>query len=215
MVYPISRIIIPSIYKLWLRKIEGIDNIPKGKPFIIAANHSSYFETLLLPAIVAPKVNKKVHALVNSYYWDNFFTRFFLDIWECIPVFVENEKSYKGKNMAAFEKAMNYLRNKELVMIFPEGRRSDDGKLQKAYTGIARLALLSKAPVLPIGVIDSHKVMPKGRLFPRFARCEVNIGKPMYFEKYYDRKINENMLQEVTRSIMKEIAKLIKQKYNY
>ena len=100
-------------------------------------------------------------------------------------------------------------------MIFPEGKRGDGRRLQKAYTGVAKLALLSKAPILPIGVIGSDKVLPKGKSLPRFVRCEVNIGKPMYLHQYYNKKINEKALQEVTRSIMKEIAKLIGQEYDY
>ncbi len=215
MAYPISRWIIPPIYKLWIRKVNGLDNIPKDKPFIIAANHSSYFDIFIPAVLVIQRANKDIRALVNSYYWSNFLTKYFLNIWQAIPVFVDKEKNSKQKNKLAFEKASGYLKKNDLVMIFPEGTRSNDGKLKKAYTGVARLALKSKAPVLPIGIIDAHKVLPKGKAFPRFVRCEVNIGKPIYFEKYYNKNINEKVLEEVTRSIMKEIAKLIGQRYNY
>ena len=78
-----------------------------------------------------------------------------------------------------------------------------------------RLAISAKVPVLPVGVIDSHKVVPKDKLLPRFARCEVKIGKPIYFEKYYNKKLNKKIYEEVTRNVMKEIAKLITQIYNY
>ena len=100
-------------------------------------------------------------------------------------------------------------------MIFPEGKRSPDGKLQKAYNGSAKLALKAKVPVLPVGIIDSHEVLPKGKILPRLKRCEVKIGKLMYFYKYYNKKPNEKIYLQITRKIMKEIAKLIGQKYNY
>jgi len=215
MVYPISRLIISPVYRLWLRKADGRANIPKNNPFIVAANHVSYFETLLLPIIIVPETNKKIHALVNSYYWGNFFTRYFLNLWECIPVFVEKSEKDRSKNKKAFKVALNWLKKNEIIMIFPEGKRGDGRRLQKGYTGVARLALQSKAPVLPVGVIGSDKVMPKGASFPRFARCEVKIGKPMRFPQHYNKKINEKALHEVTRSIMKEIAKLIGQEYDY
>ena len=215
MAYPISRWIVLPIYKLWLRKVNGLDNMPKGKPFIIAANHSSYFDIFIPAVLVIRRVNKDIRALVNSYYWNNFLTKYFLNIWQAIPVFVDKEKNSKQKNKLAFEKASDYLKKNDLVMIFPEGTRSNDGKLKKAYTGVARLALKSKAPVLPIGIIGAHKVLPKGKAFPRFVRCEVNIGKLIYFEKYYSKKTSKKMLEEVTRIIMKEIARLIKQEYNY
>lgn len=214
MVYPIGKLTVRPICMLWVRKIEGLDNIPKGKPFIIASNHASYYDSLLVPSAIVPKIDKKLHALVNSYYWKPFLTRFFLNVWEAIPVYVDKEKNSKEKNKQATEKAINYLKNKELIMIFPEGRRND-GKLIKAYTGVAKIALKARVPVLPVGVIDSNKVLPRGKTFPRFKRCEIKIGKLMNFEKYYSKKVNEKAYQNVTRQIMKQIARLIGQKYNY
>ena len=215
MVYPIGRFIVPPIYKLWLRRVKGLNNVPKDKPFIMAANHTSYYDVLLLPCIIVPKINKKIHALVNNYYWRNFFTRFFLDLWENIPVFVDKEKNTKENNKLALKKALQHLKNNELIMIFPEGRRSYDGKLNKAYAGIARLALQAQVPILPCGIIGSNQVLPKGKILPRFTKCEVKIGKLMYFKKYYNKKPTKKILDNITRSIMKEIGKLIGQKYNY
>ena len=215
MAYPISKWIIPTVYSPWIRKVEGLENIPKDMPFIIAANHSSYFDALIVPVIIVHRINKKMHAMVNSFYWKPLLTRFFLDLWESIPVYVGKEKDSKEKNKAAFEKALNYLRKNELVMIFPEGKRSYDGKLQRAYTGVAKLAIKAKAPVLPVGIIDSNKVLPVGKILPRFIRCEVKIGKLIHFDKYYNKKINDKLLEDLTTKIMKEIAKLIGQKYNY
>ena len=215
MAYPISKWIIPFIYSPWIRKVEGLENIPKDIPFIIAANHSSYFDALLVPVIIVHRINKKIHAMVNNFYWKPLITRFFLDLWESIPVYVEKEKDAKEKNKQAFEKALNYLRKKEPIMIFPEGKRSYDGKLQRAYIGVAKLAIKAKAPVLPVGIIDSNKILPVGKMLPRFVRCEVKIGKLMNFDKYYNKKINDKLLEEITRSIMKQIAKLINKEYNY
>ncbi len=215
MVYPIGKLIITPIYKLWLRKAEGIENVPKKGAFIIAANHTSYYDAMLLHSIIIPKINRKIRALVNSYYWKPLISRWFLEWGECIPVYVGHEKDAKAKNEAAFQEAVSYLKKGGIIQIFPEGARSHNGKLQKAYTGIARLALTSKVPVLPAGIIGSEKVMPKGALFPRFARCDVKIGKSITFEKYYGKKPNNRIFEEVTRSIMKQIAKLTKQQYNY
>ncbi len=215
MVHPIGKRILVPIYKLWLRKVEGLENIPNDKPFIIAANHASYYDALLLHVIIMPKIDKKIHALVNSIYWKFFITRIFLDWGECIPVYVNKDKKFKEKNKMAFEKAVKYLRKKDSALVFPEGTRSPDGKLKKAYNGIAKICLEANVPVLPVGLIDTNKILPKGKMFPRFKRCEVKIGKPMFFDKYYSKRINNKMLENITRSIMKEIAKLIGQEYNY
>jgi len=214
MAYLIARLLIKAVYKPWIRKVEGVENIPKEEPFIIAANHSSYFDVFLLPIIILPKISSRMHAWVNAYYWNNAIIRFFLDLWGGIPMHVGKEENSKEKNNDSFKLTVSRLKKNEPVMIFPEGTRND-GKLKKAYTGIARLALAAKVPVLPCGIIGANKVLPKGKMLPRFARCEVKIGKQMHFEKYYNKKPSSKILNEITRSIMNEIAKLINQKYNY
>ena len=210
MAYPIGKIIVPALYRPWIRKVEGLENIPKDRPFIIAANHSSYFDAFLLPTIIVPKINKRMHAWVNALYWKNSITKFFLDLWGGIPMHVTKERNAKEKNKKAFSLTIDHLKKKEPVMIFPEGTRND-GKLKEGFTGIARLALAAKVPVLPCGLIETGKVWPKGRMLPGFARCEVRIGNLMQFNQ----KPNKKSYEEVTRKIMKEIARLINQKYNY
>ena len=212
--YPFWRYIGTPIYTMWLRETRGINNIPRT-PFIVAANHSSYYDTLLPHFLIIPITEKKVHAMVNANYWKIPVARQVLDHGECIPLYVRDEGNAKKKNENSFEEALNYLKKGETVLMFPEGTRSFDGKLKKAHTGIARLAIKSKVPILPFGIIDSNKVLPKGKLFPRFKRCEVKIGKPMQFDRYYDKKINEKTLEEITAKIMKEIARLIGQEYPY
>lgn len=215
MVYSVVKRILPPIYKLWIRKVSGIENAPKEGSFILAANHASYYDALLLHTILIPKIDKKIHALVNSLYWRYFFTRAFVEHGECIPVYVERAKYSKQKNKQAFEKALNYLKNGDIVEIFPEGKRSLNGKLQKAYSGVAKLCLKAKVPVLPVGIIGSNKVLPIGKILPRFTKCEVKIGKLMHFTKYYNKKFDDKISEKITRKIMKQIAKLIGQKYNY
>tara|TARA_Y100000294_G_scaffold153629_1_gene152723 strand:+ start:25037 stop:25702 length:666 start_codon:yes stop_codon:yes gene_type:complete len=213
MVYPIGKLVALPIYRLWLGKVTGIDNIPKNEPFVIAANHASYYDALLLHSIIVPRLDKKIHALVNSYYWKPLFPKIILNWGECLPVHISKNPGLKNKE--TFKKAKKYLKNKELIQIFPEGTRSYDGNLKKAYNGAAKLALESKVAVLPIGIIGSNKVLPKGKIFPRFKRCEVKIGKLMYFKKYYGKENNTKILKRVTAAIMKEIAKLIGKKYNH
>ncbi|MBI2557947.1 1-acyl-sn-glycerol-3-phosphate acyltransferase [Candidatus Woesearchaeota archaeon] len=211
MVYPIGKLIIFPIYKLWLRRVDGIENVPRDRAFIMAVNHSSYYDSILIHSIIIPKIDKKIHALVNGIYWNYALPRYFLNLGECIPVYVGSNKNQK-QNRNAMKKLLDYLKKGDIAMVFPEGTRSPDGKLQKAYTGIAKLALESKVSVLPCGIIGSNKVIPKGKILPGFARCDVKIGKPMTFE---NKKYNQKSFEEITRKIMKEIAKLIGQKYDH
>ena len=112
------------------------------------------------------------------------------------------------------KQAINALKEGKIIAIHPEGTRSLSGKLQKGKTGVAQLALTSQAPVIPIGLIGTFEILPKGKIIPKFKRAVMNIGKPIYFQEYYNKKINKRILREVTNRIMREIAKLCRQKYN-
>lgn len=209
MAYPIvKRIIFPTV-SLWIREINGISNIPKHGPFIIAANHASYLDHYIMGCLIIPRLNKKLHFLAKKEHFDNFLKKAWHTYSGAIPV--DREKG--GKE--ALEKAIKALNEGEIIGIHPEGTRTLNGNLQKAKTGVARLALLAKAPVIPIGIIGTFEIMPKGRYIPKLRRATVNVGKPMTFEKYYNKKINKRILREVTTKIMKEIAKLSRQKYNF
>lgn len=70
------------------------------------------------------------------------------------------------------------------------------------------MALLAKVPVVPVGIVNSSKVLPIGAVIPRFKRVVINIGKPMYFDEYYGKADDRHALEEVTNKIMAEIGKL-------
>ena len=77
------------------------------------------------------------------------------------------------------------------------------------------MALAAKVPVIPVGLIGTFEILPKGKAIPKLKRAIMNIGKPMYFNKYYKKKITARLLRKITDNIMKEIAKLCKQEYNF
>jgi len=174
-----------------------------------------FFDDILLPYIIVSTINKKLHFYSKSNYFSNYFIRKFLEWGGCIPVDTTKGKNHKETNKKAFESALDYLRNDEIVGIFPEGTRSYDGKLRQAKSGVAKLAIAAKVPILPIGIIDSYKILPKGKFLPRLVRCKINIGKPMHLDKYYNKKITKTLLRKITNDIMKEIAKLSNQEYNF
>jgi len=201
---------------IYIKKINGLKNIPEYKAFIVAANHSSYLDDVIMPSIIGTYISKKQHNYVNSRFFKNYFLKKFLYWSGSIPVDVKKTKQSKKINENAFKSALGFLKDNEPVGIFPEGQRSVDGKLQKAKTGVAKLALTAKVPVLPIGIINSHKILPKGKLIPKFKRCViVNIGTLMYFKKYYGKENNKKILRLITDNIMKEIARLSNQEYRY
>lgn len=213
MVYPVSKEIWNLIMQLWVRRLSGLENVPKDRPFIIAANHQSYLDDFTLPPRLILYLNNRVHMYCNDRFYKNKFFAAFLNWASCIPVSIQ--KRDKEVNKRAFKLALDYLKKGEPVGIFPEGGRSIYGKLREAKTGIAKLALVSKIPVLPIGIIGSHKVFPKGAKFPKFKRFDIKIGKLIYLDKYFGKENNKKVLKEVTTLIMKEIAKLTNEEYRH
>ncbi|MEK6984456.1 MAG: lysophospholipid acyltransferase family protein [Nanoarchaeota archaeon] len=209
MVYPIGKRIIPTIFRFWIKKVNGLENVPKHGHFIIAANHASYMDHFVIMCTLIPYLNKKIHHLAKKEHFNNILKK----VWHTYVGAVPLDREEGGKEALIW--AIQALKAGKIIAIHPEGTRSLTGKLQKAKTGVARLTLFSKAPVLPIGLIGTFEILPKGDYIPKFKRAIMNIGKPIYFPEYYNKKINKKMLREVTNKIMKEIARLSKQKYNF
>jgi len=195
--------------------VEGLENVPKDGRFIVASNHSSYLDDLILPTVMLRHFRKKIHFYVNHLYFRNPAMRRFLYGAGSIPVSVKKSPESSKINEKAFKDALKCLEHNEPVGIFPEGHRSMDGKLQPAKTGVARLALEAKVPVVPVGIIGSYDILPKGKMFPKFRRCLVRIGKPIYLDDYRKKRKDRKSLEKIAGKIMGEIAKLTNQAYNH
>ncbi len=209
MVYPIGKRIIGPIFNLWLREIGGLENVPKKGAFIIAANHESYMDHPIIVVTFVNHLNRKVHFLSKKEHFDSPLKAAWHTYAGAIPL--DREKG--GKE--ALRWAVKALKQGKIIAIHPEGTRTLTGKLQKGKTGAARLALKAKVPVVPVGLIGTFKILPKGKYIPKFKKANINIGKPIYFGRYYKKTATKRMLNEMTRKIMKEIAKLSKQEYNF
>ena len=215
MLYPLSKLTFYHLVKTYIRKVEGLENVPKDGRFIAAINHSSYLDDLIIPTVMLKHFRKKIHFYVNHLYFRNPVLRNFLLGAGSIPVAVKKSPDAKIINEKAFKEALRHLAHNEPVGIFPEGHRSPDGKLQRGKTGVARLALAAKVPVIPMGITGSYQILPKGKSFPRFRRCTIRIGAPMHFDRYLEKGKDRKALEKITKCIMKEIAKLTRQTYPY
>ncbi|MDO8481087.1 MAG: lysophospholipid acyltransferase family protein [Nanoarchaeota archaeon] len=212
----VKYVLTPAV-RLYLRSVEGAERLPQP-PFIVAANHASYLDDVMVPAMLMTLANTDMHIYVNSRYYKNPLLRRFLLHYHCIPVDVakdvQDQERRRKTNERAFTEALEALKKGKLFGLFPEGARSADGKLQKAKTGVARIAIASQVPVVPVGVIGSYEVWPKGKALPRFKRAELKIGQPLTFKRFAGKENDPSALEAVTRTIMKEIAKLTRQVYD-
>ncbi|MBL7054756.1 1-acyl-sn-glycerol-3-phosphate acyltransferase [Candidatus Woesearchaeota archaeon] len=198
----------PSLY--FVKDITGIENIPEKGAFIIASNHSSYLDPMILPCMFIKYFKKQVHYLGKKELFESWVGNKIHNAAGTIPV----DKGKKGK--VALKSALKALKEEKIIGIFPEGGRSRTGRLEKGKTGVARLALWSQVPVIPIGINGSYEVWPSHKKIFRFKKeIYVNIGKPMYFDRYYNKKLTKQLLRTITTKIMKKIASLTGMKYNF
>lgn len=205
--YRIMKLVLqPAVLSL-VKEIEGIENVP-GPPFVIAANHISYMDPVIVKAVFSARFGWKVFYLAKKEMFQNPFKRFFFENIGTIPV------DRNGKGDAAIESAARKIKEKDLIGIFPEGTRSLDGKLHRGRTGAVRIALKVKCPILPVGILNTLELWPRGRKLPRFRKIAVlRIGNPIRLDEYYRKRITKKLLREITDEVMLEISGLTGQEY--
>ena len=210
MIYWLSTSVLVPFSMFLLKEVKGLDNLPEEGGFVLASNHCSYLDPIVIPILFLKQFKRKVHYLAKKELFKPWMLNKVLKAAEIIPI------DRTGKDKGALKEALKALKEGEIISLFPEGGRSRTGRIQKGKTGVARLALWAKAPVVPIGIKGSYDIWPAHKkIFKLKKGIELNIGKPMYFDKYYNKKITKKLLTDVTRKIMKEVARLSNQKYRF
>jgi 1-acyl-sn-glycerol-3-phosphate acyltransferase len=191
----------PLLRLIYRPRARGLDNLPATGAFILAANHISFVDSLFIP-LVCPR---NVVYLGKADYFDKARTRWFFKGAGVIPVRREGGSASEAAIMAG----VRALREGLVVGIYPEGTRSPDGRLYRGKTGVARMALEGQVPVVPVAVHGTDEIMPLDAKAPRVSgRPTVTFGKPLYFDRYYDRPKDRFVLRSVTDEIMYEIMML-------
>ncbi len=176
----------------------------------MAANHSSYLDHLVVGCNIIPKLNKMIYFLAKKEHFDTFLQRQWHRHVGAIPL----DRETGGRE--ALKKAASLLQKGDLVMIYPEGTRTLTGKINRAKTGIVRLALATKVPIVPMGITNTFYILPKGKRYPKLGRkADLFIGKPIDLSGYYGKDNDRQKLREITTAVMKEIARLSNQEYNF
>ena len=200
---PILRV----LFRPW---VEGQENIPTGGAAIFASNHLSFSDSFFLPLVVP----RRVTFLAKSDYFTGRGVKgrataaFFKGAGQ-LPV----DRSGGMAGEAALRSGMKVLRRGEVLGIYPEGTRSPDGRLYRGRTGVARMALESGCPVLPVAMIGTDKAQPTGKRVPKIMRIGVRIGKPLDFSRYEGMEENRFVLRSITDEIMYEVMLLSRQEY--
>ncbi|WP_308491203.1 lysophospholipid acyltransferase family protein [Microbacterium terrisoli] len=208
MKYVVIGPILKAIFRPW---IVGRRKIPKTGAAILASNHLSFADSIFLPLLI----DRPVAFLAKSDYFTGqgirgWATRVFMKATGQLPI----DRSGGKASEASLNTGLQVLGRGELLGIYPEGTRSPDGRLYRGRTGIARMALEAKVPVVPVVMVDTDTMMPIGRRLPHIVRVGVVIGEPLDFSRYAGMENDRYILRSVVDEIMVALQRLGQQQYD-
>ncbi|MGW5877961.1 lysophospholipid acyltransferase family protein [Nocardiopsis terrae] len=186
--------------------IEGRDNVPATGPVLLASNHLSFVDSVVIPLSVT---QRRVRFLAKSDYFETpgvkgRLSKTVFSSLGAMPVRRGNARDA----MVSLEMMLDRLNAGEACVVYPEGTRSRDGRLYRGRTGVAHLALESKAVVVPVGLSGTQEVQPIGANMPRPRPFTVRFGEPMDFSTGFDHLAPARARRVITDRIMDAIGGL-------
>jgi 1-acyl-sn-glycerol-3-phosphate acyltransferase len=212
--FTLLRALFGPLLKLFFRpRVEGLENIPGEGPVVLAGNHLTFIDSVILPLIST----RQLHFIGKDEYVTGRSLKGRIMAWfftgvGMIPV--ARDGGHGG--VAALMTGLRVLEQGKVFGIYPEGTRSPDGRLYRGRTGIARLTLMSGAPVVPFAMIGTDRVQPGGKGLPRVGRgrrITVRFGEPLDFSRYEGMDRDRYVLRAVTDEVMTEVMRLSGQEY--
>ncbi len=175
-------------------KVEGLDNIPKRKPFILCSNHINWMDPLTIGTTLPAYY--RIHFMAKQEIFNNFITSLFFRKLGAFPV------KRDDADLIAIKTAYQLLKEGQVLGLFPEGSRSKTGEIQKAYNGAALIAVRSGVPIVPIAISGPYRLFKPVKLY---------LGEPFVLPPLiYDNKAEKKKrLEEMSETIMLKIKKLL------
>jgi 1-acyl-sn-glycerol-3-phosphate acyltransferase len=210
MQYQLSRLVIgPALYLLGRPRVSGLEHVPASGPAILASNHLSVIDSMYLPLVIPRPVVFPAKA-------EYFSARGPLGrLWAAYlrsTNQLQMDRDDTRSAQATLEAAAEILRGGDLFGFYPEGTRSPDGRLYRGRAGLGWLALNTGAPVLPVAMLGTRKMLPPGKPVPRPTKIEVRIGKPLEFS-HLAGEPPARARRTVADEVMRAIADLSGQEY--
>ena len=206
MLYRVTRRVVLTVFQLfWRPRIEGRELIPSTGLLIVASNHLSFIDSIVIPVTVP----RKVVFLAKAEYWEGrspatWPRRLFFAAFEAVPVQREEQQDAQ----ASLDLARGVVERGDAFGIYPEGTRSRDGRLYRGRTGVGWLALATGARVVPVGVVGTDRVQPVGARVPRVHRgVAIRFGEPVDPADYAHLPPGRAR-REITDAVMDRIAAL-------
>ena len=203
----------PIVNLIWIKKVEGLENIPKQN-FILTSNHQSHLDQVINGYLCVPRRFTYLGQIDKYTGFEGFLRNFLYKIAGVIPIHRYDEESKKR----ALKECVKRLKKGEILIMYPEGTRTKDGKLQEFKIGVAKIHLKSETPILPVAIKGNFEIIPVGKVFPKFKKIvEIRVGKPLFFKEEIERAKNldcnsqeyKEICQKITQKLREEIERLL------
>jgi 1-acyl-sn-glycerol-3-phosphate acyltransferase len=197
----------PVVHAVIRPRAEGTENVPATGSAILASNHLSAADWIFMPL----SLKRRVTFLAKAEYFTGkgvkgALQRAFFSGAGQVPI----DRSSASAAENAIQTGLRILRQGELLGIYPEGTRSPDGRLFRGKTGVARMALETGAPVVPVAMVYSKRKLLFGK---SIMRVQVRFGAPLDFSRYEGMSGDRFVERSITDEIMYEIMELSGQEY--
>jgi len=207
--YFLIKLILGTLVRIiWIKNVEGIKNIPRKGPVIVAFNHQSFFDFLCFISI-SPR---HIHYISAEKFFSHKIWAPLLKLTGQIKV---DRKQHDKRILHST--IYDHLKNGKMIGIFPEGTRSPyRDEMLYAFTGVAKYAVKGEVPVIPVGVKGTYDIMAKHDKRPKFRKIVTfHIGEPIHFTNYLHVKLNKKAYRILTDKVIREIAKLSGKNYSH
>lgn len=204
--YRVLHTVVPPIAKaVWRPRVTGLSNVPATGGVLLASNHLSFVDSVVIPVVVP----RKVVFLAKSDYFTGTgvrgaLSRAWFEGLGMLPVDRDDPRAALG----SLDTALEVLGRGEAFGLYPEGTRSRDGRLYRGRTGVAHLALTAGVPVVPVGLVGTQRLQPVGATLPRVVTVDVRFGEPIQVAGRFEGVPLGRARRELTDEVMDAIAGL-------
>ncbi|KQQ11201.1 MULTISPECIES: lysophospholipid acyltransferase family protein [Rathayibacter] len=199
--------LLKTIFRPW---VVNADRVPQTGGVILASNHLSFIDSVFLPLVI----DRNMVFLAKSDYFTGkglkgWATRLFFTATGMLPI----DRSGGKASEASLNTGLRVLARGEALGIYPEGTRSPDGRMYRGRTGVARMVLEARVPVVPVAMVDTARIMPIGSRLPKLGRIGIVFGEPLDFSRFEGMEGDRFILRSITDEIMYELLALSGQEY--
>jgi 1-acyl-sn-glycerol-3-phosphate acyltransferase len=202
LVYRLGWLSFRALFRVCFRwRIYGVDQVPETGPAILASNHASFLD----PPLIGSSAHREIHYLARESLFRYPGIATLLRSWNAVPV------DREGGGATGLLMIINRLEAGGAIILFPEGTRTRDGRLQRARLGVSLIVVKSEAPVIPVRVFGTFEAFGRHAWFPRPRPVTIKYGPPMFFRELRAeaRQCSKPRLKEIYRQIADEIMEAI------